>query len=256
MSDSRDLVMLVVNDRPFHLSDIVRSLSVDGNWQLFERFVRRQIIVQLGERAGIVPSTEDIQREVDEWRYENQLERVEDTEAWLTRFGITLHDVAVEAEYWLYERGLMSQITDESIRVFFVRNSVDFESAEISWIVVSAEGVAEEICVQVREEDASFHSLARRYSMDEDTRPAGGYLGRRRRTDLPDRAASLVFAAPEGHVVGPIKVEIGYALYYVEQRCPAMLDQNIRCQIRRKLFDSKVEREIKRAEIKYPFTIG
>ena len=214
MSDANDPVMVVVNDRAVHLSDIIRSLSVSGNWQLFERFARRQVIIQLADREGIELSPEDLQTEVDEWRYENRLERVEDTEAWLEQQGVTLFDVVVEAEFQLYKRRLMARISEDGIRAFFVRHVLDFERVEIYWIFVSDEGVAEELCLQVKEEDADFYALARRYSQDEATQPAGGYLGQLRRRDLPQGVAPVIFAASEGQVVGPVKVEKGYALYY------------------------------------------
>ena len=37
-------------------------------------------------------------KKVDEWRYQHRLEEVEDTEAYLAKRGITLQDVAEEAE--------------------------------------------------------------------------------------------------------------------------------------------------------------
>ena len=255
MRESDDLVIIVVNDQAVHLSEVVRSLSVDGNWDFFERFARRQVIVQLAKRHGIAFSNEDLQVEVDEWRHRNQLERPEDTDAWLKRHGITLQDVAKEAEFWLHERGLMLQITDDSIRSFFVRNSIDFESVEIHWIAVADECLAEELCWQVSEENACFFALARRHSQDKTTRPAGGYLGRRRRTELPQGVAPLVFAASEGQVVGPLKVETGYAIYRVQKRYHAVLDESTREQIRKRLFEISLVREMKRAEITYSFAI-
>ncbi len=255
MSESEDPVMVVVNEQSVHLSDMIRSLSVEGNWKLLERFARRQVIIQWADREGIELSPEDLQNEVDEWRYKNRLERVEDTDAWLDQHGLTLFDVAVEAEFRLYERWLMSRIKEDNIRAFFVQRTLDFECVEVCWISVLDEGVAEELCLQVKEEGADFYTLARRYSQDEATRPAGGYLGRRRRRDLPQGVAPLIFAASEGDVVGPVKVEKGYALYYVQKRCPAVLDE-ITCEkIRKKLFDSYLQREMKRAEITFPFNV-
>ena len=90
MSESEDPVMVVVNEQSVHLSDMIRSLSVEGNWQLLERFARRQVIIQWADREGIELSPEDLQNEVDEWRYKNRLERVEDTDAWLETHGLTL----------------------------------------------------------------------------------------------------------------------------------------------------------------------
>jgi parvulin-like peptidyl-prolyl isomerase len=73
-----------------------------------------------------------------------------------------------------------------------------------------------------------------------------------RRRDLPGGVAPLIFATAEGKVVGPIKVDKGYALYYVQKRYAAELNETNREKIRTKLFETWLRRETKRSEISFP----
>ena len=114
------------------------------------------------------------------------------------------------------------------------------------------EGVVEEIGLQICEDWADFYAMARQCSEDETTRPAGGYLGRLRRKQLPKGIAARVFAAEIGDVVGPEKVSGGYALYVLQQFYPAELNDVIRKEIRKRLFSQWLQREMRQADITYP----
>ena len=89
--------------------------------------------------------------------------------------------------------------------------------------------------------------------LDERTRPVSGYLGRQSRRDLPNDVAPLLFAAEVGKVIGPIKMETGYALYYIQQHCPAVLDEATKARCVQELYQRRLRREAKRSHISYPF---
>ena len=217
-----------------------------------QRCAGRRLILQIAQREGVEVSQEALQREVDEWRYRNRLEQVEDTEAWLSQRGVTLDDVAAEVACGLLEEALAGRVSEGRIEPHFAQHALDFDEAEVCWIHVSEEGVAEEIRMQVAEEGARFHELARRYSEDETTRPAGGYLGRLRLRHLPQGVAPLVFAARPGEVVGPVKVRKKYALYLAQEIFPATLTEAVREEIRGRLFNAWLKHEMRRAQIAFP----
>jgi hypothetical protein len=252
MSATCEPVALVVNDEQVGLSDLLRSIRVADDVSLFERCARQRLIVQLARREGLGVRPEDLQAGVDEWRYQKRLERIEDTEVWLARRGLTLDDVAAEVERRLLRDALAQKVTEGQVEPYFTQHALEFDEAEVCWIHVGEKGTAEEIQMQVAEEGADFYGLARRCSEDEATRPAGGYLGRLRRAQLPKGIAPLVFAAEAGEVVGPVKVGKGYALYFVQQVYPATLNEAVRQEIKGRLFKTWLKREMRQAQIVFP----
>ena len=251
-SKIEDAVLIEVNGTAVSLRHIVRQLGVADDLRFFDRFARGELIRQLAQREGIGTTREDIQRKVDAWRYRHRLERVEDTEAWLAQRGITLQDVAEDAEVSRLEYLLSQKIADGQIDPYFAQHTLAFDEAEICWIFHADRGVIDEIDVQIREDGADFYAMARRFSQDAHTRPGSGFLGRVRRTQLPKGIAARVFAASPGDLFGPEKVSSGFALYLLQQIYPATPDDRVKKEIRKRLFNQWLQREMQRADIQYP----
>ena len=247
-----DAMLVQVNDVEVSLRHVVRQMGVADNLRFFDVFARRELIRQLARREGVCAAQEDIQRRVDEWRYKHRLERVEDTEAYLAKQGITLQDVAEDAEVRQLEYLLSEKIAKGQVEPYFAQHTLEFDEAEICWIFHTDKGVIDEVDLQIREDGADFYAMARRFSQDVRTRPGSGFLGRVRRKQLPKGIAARVFAASIGEVLRPEKVSKGFALYLVQERYSATLNERTKKEIRKLLFNQWLQREMQRADIRYP----
>lgn len=241
-----------VNGIDVSLKQVVRHLGVADKLGFLGEYARRELMRQLAEREGIHPKPEDIQSDVDGWRYRHRLESVEDTEAWLRSGGITLGDVAEDAHARRSERMISERISEGRIEPYFAQHTLDFDEAEVCWIHHRDRGVIDEIELHTREDGADFCALAREFSQDERTRPAGGFMGRLRREQLPKGIAARLFAAEPGEIFGPEKVPGGFALYLLQRRYPATLDDRVVNEIRDTLFSQWLQRELQSADIHYP----
>ncbi len=247
-----DATLIQVNGAEVLLSHVVRQMGVADNLRFFNEFACRELIRQLARREGVCAAQEDIQRKVDEWRYQHHLEEVEDTEAYLAKRGITLQDVAEDAEVRRLEYLLSEKIAEGQIEPYFAQHILAFDEAEICWIFHTDQGVIDEIDLQIKEDGADFYAMARRFSQDARTRSGSGFLGRVRRKQLPKGIAARVFAASPGEILGPEKVSKGFALYLLQERYPATLNEQITKEIRKHLFNQWLQREMQRADIRYP----
>ena len=247
-----EVSLVRVNGIHVSLNQIVRQLGVADKLDFFSSFARRELVRQVAVREGVRTTPEDIQRDVDNWRYQHRLERVEDTEAWLRSRGISLGDVAEDARVKQLERALSDKVVDGRIEPYFAQHKLDYDEAEVCWIFHRNKGVIEEIGLQAREEGADFCRMAREFSQDERSRPSGGFVGRVRRGQLPKGIAARLFAAAPGEVFGPEKASGGFALYMLQRNFPAILDDRVSNEIRNVLFSQWLQREFQRAEIHYP----
>ena len=245
-------VLIQVNGTEVFLRDVIRQMGVADNLRFFDEFARRELIRQLALREGVCAAPEDIQRKVNDWRYQHRLERVEDTEAYLAKRGIALQDVAEDAEVRRLEYLLSEKIAEGQIESYFAQHTLEFDEAEICWIFHTDKGVIDEVDLQIREDGADFYAMARRFSQDARTRSGSGFLGRVRRKQLPKGIAACVFAAPSGEIFGPEKVSKGFALYLLQERYPAALNERTKKEIRKHLFNQWLQRELQRADIRYP----
>ena len=248
-----DPVIIKINKTQIRLSHIVKTMQATGKDTLHDLFTQRGLAFQIAQREKIKISRDDLQKGIDQWRYKNRLESVEDTENYLSQRNISFTDMAREIEYQILQKRLKAQITAEEIQAHFAGQKLASERREICWILVNELDIAEEIAMQIRDGGRDFHTLARQYSLDEHTRPVSGYLGRQSRQDLSTDVAPLLFAAEVGEVIGPIKVEIGYALYYIQHHYPAVLDEATKARCVQDLYQLRLRREAKRSHIAYPF---
>lgn len=247
-----DVAVVRVNGVGVSLNQVARKLGVADNLGFFVEFARRELVRQLAIREDIRTTPEDIQRDVDEWRYRRRLERVEDTEAWLASRGITLGDVAEDVNARRLERLLSEKIVEGRVESHFAQHTLDFDEAEVCWIFHRDGDVIEEIGLQAQEDGVDFCAMAREFSQDERTRPSGGYIGRVRRRQLPKGTAARLFAASPGEIFGPDRAPGGFALYMLQKSHPATLDDRVAGEIRDELFGQWLQAELQRADVQYP----
>ena len=174
---AEDATLIQVNGTEVLLSQVVRQMGVADNLRFFDGFARRELIRQLARREGVCAAQEDIQRRVDDWRYQHRLERVEDTEAYLAKRGIALGDVAEDAEVSRLEYLLSEKIAEGQVEPYFAQHTLEFDEAEICWIFHADKGVIDEVDLQIREDGADFYRMAREFSQDAHTRSASGFFG-------------------------------------------------------------------------------
>jgi parvulin-like peptidyl-prolyl isomerase len=195
---------------------------------------------------------DELQQAADDFRVERELYEAEELERWLAANHLTFADWELWLEEEVITRKLRDALTESRVEQSFAEKKYSFDAATISQIVVNDEEVAKELRVQIYEENADFHKLARAYSIDAATRPASGYLGVVKRKDLAVEVEAAVFNAKAGRVVGPIKTDQGWRLIRVHTLHPATLDEATREQIKIMLFEEWLSRQRSKAQINAP----
>lgn len=102
------------------------------------------------------------------------------------------------------------------------REQYDFEaSIQLSHIVVDQFSLAEKV-IQELDSGASFHMLAQEYSIDDETRSSGGYLGHFSKTSqfLPREYFSVAEGMEEFTYSEPFQTDQGVVILYLYQRLP------------------------------------
>jgi parvulin-like peptidyl-prolyl isomerase len=176
----------------------------------------------------------------------------EATERWFASRHLTYEDWELLLEDDVLMRKLREALTDGKVKEYFAVHRLTFDAATLSRIVVNDEDVARELRAEIVEEGADFHALARKYSMDEWTKPASGYVGVVKRKNLEPLVESVVFGAKAGEVVGPVKTDDGWELVKVESLHPATLDDDTRETIQSYLFEEWLSNQRRKAQISVP----
>lgn len=227
---------LVVDGETLTLRQVLTDASLAGRLEWVRQAIDAELIRQEAEARGLEASCEELQSAADRFREERGLHTSAQTYAWLAEKGLSRADWSQFLEQEVLEQKLHHLIAGAQVEAHFAQHPLAYQRVELSQILVAEEDVARELFLQISDEDAEFHTLARRYSQDEATRKLGGYLGEVRRGELPAAAQAAVFGNLPGSVVGPFRFRDGWRLYLVEEHHPVVLDESLRTQITDELF--------------------
>ena len=180
---------------------------------------------------------EQLQQFADDYRNLRGLHSAETMITFLEQAGLTEDDFETFCEVSLLTAVLKEHLADDKkIEVYFVNNRSDFDYARLSIIVVKDEHLAREIIIQVTEDGEDFHALARKHSLDEATKYAGGYAGLHSRQMLPPEVSAKVFNASAGDSLGPFQKDAFFQLIFIEEVVTATLNDGVKEAIRDRIF--------------------
>ncbi|MGB7251753.1 MAG: peptidylprolyl isomerase [Phormidesmis sp.] len=229
------------------VDDIIEGLRRDLRFnEICRQVLSLDIIHREAAQRALEVSEEEIQSEGDSIRRELRLESAEKTLEWLNE----QHLSAAEWEQSIRDRILTQKLSDamfkKAARAEFEQNRLDYEQAALYRIVVPNSEIAQELLYQIEEEETNFFEAAHRHNSDPLQRAYCGYEGQVTRWAMEPDIAASVFGANAHDVIGPIAVDKGYALLFVDKfLAPELTDETYQ-QIRDRKFQLWLDTEIQR----------
>jgi putative peptide maturation system protein len=252
MAGLGEYVALEVNGEEISFSEVLKLAKLTGQLQFIQDAVDAALIRQAATERGLNASDDELQRAADDFRIEHELHTAEATTNWLAEKRLTFEDWESLIELSLIRDKLRERIAAGKVEQHFVENRPAFDSAAISGLVVKDEDVARELRAQIVEDGADFYTLARQYSIDARTKPAGGYSGEVSRELMEAAVEAAVFGAPAGKIVGPFKTDDGWQLIKIESLHLATLTDALRETIKSLLFEEWLGERRRKARVGIP----
>lgn len=252
MSQLDQITALRISGEDVSLAELIQSLQLGGKTELLTEAARDLVIRNAIQARGLTVSDEELQTAADTFRRDNKLERAVDTHNWLKERGWSVERLELYLERKLLRERLVDDVaTEEAIRRHFAEHRRAYDQAAIAHLVVSDCAVAEELLLQINEDDAEFDALVRQHSLDTTTSQTGGRLGLTNRLSMSPRIESHVFAAAEGDVIGPFETKNGFHLIKVERIISGQLDENVTETIRQDVFESWLDEQVIAANVEW-----
>jgi len=246
-----DRVVAVVNSEVIMMSELQEAVLVyrreareappEGLTELQKRVLKRlvedRLQVQEARRENISVTDDELQAQMDEFVKQNGGDR-SDIERRLKAQGLTWESMRRQNRDGLLVRKIRSRrvsqrtsLTEAEVDAYIAANQGKFEASlkyHPRHIAVLAdppdqpaawERARQEIeTIRVRlREGADFAELARLHSKDASA-AAGGDLGWLNRGELQPRFEEPILGLGKGEVTAPIKSEVGYHLFQMEER--------------------------------------
>ena len=245
------IIAITMDGQSICLNQVLRHAKNHQTFDVVQSKVRQVIMERYASANAISVSGDELQQGIDDYRRSHGLLQVAAATEWLQRNKMTLDDLAESIRDQLIEFKVMENVCRDQVEQHFYENRLSFDSAILSQIVMKEYGAARELMYRI-EEGSDFHTLARRYSIDETTRRSGGYAGEVTRSSMSPVEAAAVFGARADEVVGPIQTIQGLHVIKVEEIKSARLDERLKREISSIVFEEWVDEQLNKAAIEIP----
>ena len=228
----------------FNSTELVKYINLTGEgYAIYSQFIKMRESAKKAKALNLTISENDLQSYVDSFRISQGLHDAKDTYQFLSHRGLTIEDLEQFCHSTLLVEALKDHLADDTnIETYYFNNRSEFHLARISTITVKDKNMANEIKMQVIEDNEDFHRLARIYSSDKTTKYAGGYAGLVSRNDFPPKISAKIFNAQINDLIGPYSEDKGYRLIFVEELIKPELDDHVKELIREKIFEEWASR--------------
>jgi len=227
-----------IDGEAIDVAEFLRTLKLTGQFKaLLEQFVQDRLLALAGRKAGIQVSEAEIQERAEQFRRMRGLHRASETNKYLDAMRISLEEFEAFITDTLYQEKMMSKVcSDQAVQAYFKLNSPQFDSIEVSHIVLDSEAKAKEMIAVLGEDPDSFEEMALEHSIA-DTRKAGGLLGKVLRGSLRSDIEAKAFNAAAGDLLGPFASgdRKAFEVFRVNAKRSARLDDETATEVRRLL---------------------
>jgi parvulin-like peptidyl-prolyl isomerase len=230
--------LIRINEEIISSDSFVKLLKLSGRFDsLIDDIVQEKLAVHSAKKLGVRLTPESVQQRSDQLRRVNGLHRAVEMKRYLESMKVSPEEYEdYVTETLCFEKVMEQVVTDDKVEQFFRLNSPQFDSIDVSHIVVDSDGKAREIMAILADEPERFAELAHEYSIA-DTRGHGGHIGSVLRGALRGDVEAKVFHAQKGEILGPFTSADGTCseIFMINEKRPAKLDEDTKSEIRRVL---------------------
>jgi parvulin-like peptidyl-prolyl isomerase len=225
--------------------EIINFLKSEINLKnICHKILCQRLIAKFCLENNISLAEEEIKAEAENQRRVLGLEKASDTVEWLKDELINIEDWEEGIRNTLLARKVAENLFSKEVEKFYIKNRLEFEQIILYKIVVKNEKLAQELYYQIEEEEISFFTAAHIYDIDEKRRLQCGYEGKIYRFALPPDIAAILFHTTVKQLIGPLKTDQGYNLFFVEELIPPELDSHRFQEILNNMFQRWLTAEV------------
>lgn len=238
--------LTTVAGEPITVADVIVHLKSNGTFRsAIYHVIEKKVIIQKCRDLDITIGDNEFHSHAEIKRRLLGLTNTVDLNRYCRWHGIVM-------EQWndLVRQELLRQklqhtiISSEDVEVFFQEHKNDFMMALVSRIVCADATAIQRAMERILVHGEDFATVARKVSLEKNTRIAGGYLGCIKYGTLPQAINQAVFSATPGTVQGPFEQSGYWVLYRTEDHRNTVLDDALRSNIANRLFSQWLHRAV------------
>ena len=239
-------VLIVVNGKRIRVEDVIVNLKVTGAFRdEVCRMVETEVLKKKAKELGLKITEEEHFEFAGSKRRYWGLSRAEEMNEYCRSNGITMEQWQESTKHELLRTKIRDKVVeDRVIQDYFNGHRETMKAVSLSRIVCESREDAEKLKERVLNKGENFSELARKHSLEQNTRIAGGYLGTVRRGMLPQKVDEALFSAQVADLLGPFGENGLWSLYKVDAVRDPELNEVTKKDIADRLFAVWLQRAI------------
>lgn len=239
-------ILTTVSGTPITVKDVATYLKSNGTFRnAIYSLIEIRVIALKCQEYKVKISDHEFYEHAETKRRLLGLPSAADINRYCKWHGIVMEQWNDTVRQEILRRKLKEKVIKKAeIESYFALHESEFSSAYLSRIVLGGRIEAAAVKDRILEGTEDFAILARRVSVERNTRIAGGYLGLMKRGSLPPTVGQAVFAAKPGQIIGPFEQSEYWVIYRIEDIQPAKLDDTSRASVADHLFGKWLERDV------------
>lgn len=255
-----------VNGEEITKEELYEAMLATQGRDALDRLILSHLILQEGEKRGIVVGDEEITAEVQRVIDESFFGMEDYFLQALSEYGIAEEEIKEELKTELILRKVVESeldISEEDKKNYFDANRDAFdvhEEVEVRHILLGTREEAEEV-ILLLQEGSDFAELAGEYSTDQSSAVQGGSLGAFGRGDMVPEFEEAAFSLARGEISDVVETTFGFHVIEVLDRKDARevsfeeARDTVKERLTRELLSSKMNQQIdllwEEADIEY-----
>lgn len=238
--------LTTVAGEPITVADVITHLKCNGTFRnAIYHVIEKKVILQKCNELGITLTDHELHTHAEIKRRMLGLTNAVDLNQYCRWHGIVMEQWNETVWQELLRQKLQNTIISaEDVEVFFKEHKNDYIMASVSRIVCADQTAIQRAKERVYLQGEDFAAVARKVSLEKNTRIAGGYLGCIKYGTLPQTINQAVFSAKPGTVQGPFEQSGYWVLYRTEDHRNTELDESLRKNIKNRLFNQWLHRAV------------
>ncbi len=227
------------HDTNISSEEIIQQVKFSGQMaNILGSIAIHKKITDAAKTKGIEVNDDELQQAADQLRRVNNLQKAEDTYAWLQQHLITPDDFEKMAYFAVLSDKLAEHLFAEQVEPYFAKNQLDYWQAILYEVVLDDQDMAQELYFAISEQEMSFFEVAKKYAQDTEIRRKCGYLGLLKKKDLRPEISASVFSVKPPQLLKPLLTADGAHLILVDEIIQPSLNLDFKKNIVLELFSS------------------
>ncbi|HEX7901150.1 MAG TPA: peptidyl-prolyl cis-trans isomerase [Planctomycetota bacterium] len=224
-------------------ADLLLAVKLGPGLGLLRDILGRRAAADRARREGLVATDEEIADALSDFFSENDLFEEAQQEAWLGRSRLTRAALGAHFAEVLLTRKLRVHLApDAAVEKRYQASLHQYARANVEIVELDSPGAAAETALQLREGEIAW--------TDATSRAGGVDALTLTRAEAPEEVAAELFSAPPGAFLGPLETdEGGHAIYRLISREDPELDDELREEIRERMFLEEISRAFEKQPI-------